>query len=279
MAVAQTLCGWGALGEAKIGLGDNLMATGFARGALARGKRIAFGDGKRLIWDTLSAGIFQRNPNICRPGQEHSSSAEWVHFYRGNRLYNKQGNGRWIWNYDFRPIPGEMFFAREELQFADNMRPGFIVIEPNVPANKSVAPNKHWPTDRYEEVARRLVNDGHVVVQLKHGAPYKLKSASSIHSPNFRNALALLQKASLYIGPEGGMHHGAAAVGIPAVVLFGGFIPPQVTGYDTHTNLTGNATEACGSLKRCDHCRQAMEAIDVDQVYEAAKGHLRRRAA
>lgn len=258
------------------------MATGFARGALARGKRIAFGDGKKLIWDTLSAGIFHGNPNIAKPGQERNSNIEWVPFYRGNRLYNTQSETvprRWIWNYDFRPIPGEMFFSREELNFADRMRPGFIVIEPNVPIYKSVAPNKQWPAERYEEVARRLVADGHVVVQLKHGAPISLKSASSIHSPNFRNALAMLQRASLYIGPEGGMHHGAAAVNVPGVVLFGGFIPPQVTGYDTHTNLTGNSTEACGSLKKCDHCIAAMRSIEVEEVYEAAMVHLRRRAA
>lgn len=262
-----------------MGLGDNLLGTGFARGARARGKQIAFGDGKKLIWDTLSAGIFHGNPNICKPGHEHHPSTEWVPFYRGNRLYNTQGNGRWIWNYDFRPIPGEMFFSKEETVPAGHMPRGFIVIEPNVPVFKSVAPNKEWPVDRYEEVARRLVADGHVVVQLKYGGRNNLKSASSVHSPNFRVALALLQRASLYIGPEGGMHHGAAAVGVPGVVLFGGFIPPQVTGYDTHTNLTGKATEACGSFNKCDHCIDAMRSIDVDEVYDAAIGHLGRRAA
>lgn len=262
-----------------MGLGDNIMATGMARGAVARGKRIAFGDGKKLIWDTLSAGIFHGNPNIARPGQERNSNVEWIPFYRGNRLYNKQGNGRWLWNYDFRPTPGEIFFSHEELHYAEQMRPGFIIIEPNVPIYKSVAPNKEWPAERYEEVAKRLVSAGHVVIQLKHGGKHNLRSASSVHSSNFRKALALLQRASLYIGPEGGMHHGAAAVNVPGVVLFGGFIPPQVTGYDTHTNLVGNATEACGSLKKCDHCIAAMQSIEVDEVYEAAIGHLRRKAA
>lgn len=264
-----------------MGLGDNLMATGFARGAKARGKRIAFGDGKKLIWDIHSREIFQGNPNICWSGHERGINTEWIPFHRGNRLYNKLGDDRdrWIWNYDFRPIPGEMFFNNEEIKSAAQMPRGFIIIEPNVPAQKGCAPNKQWPVDRYEEVARRLVAAGHMVVQLKHGGPNNLKAASSVHSANFRRALALLQRAALYIGPEGGLHHGAAAVNVPGVVLFGGFIPPQVTGYDTHTNLTGNAREACGSLRRCDHCLSAMRSIEVDEVYEAAMAHLRRRAA
>jgi hypothetical protein len=66
------------------------------------------------------------------------------------------------------------------------------------------------------------------------------------------------------------MHHGAAAVGTPAVVIFGGFIPPAVVGYDMHVNLTGGA-EACGSLNKCLHCRAAMEKISVEEVYQAVK--------
>jgi hypothetical protein len=47
-----------------------------------------------------------------------------------------------------------------------------------------------------------------------------------------------------------------------------------VTGYDTHTNLTGGA-EACGSLAPCNHCKEAMARIHVLTVYEAAQAHLR----
>jgi hypothetical protein len=71
------------------------------------------------------------------------------------------------------------------------------------------------------------------------------------------------------------MHHGAAAMNIPAVVLFGGFVPPAVTGYDSHTNLTGGAEFACGSFRYCEHCIAAMKAISVDEVVTAALEHLR----
>jgi hypothetical protein len=82
-----------------------------------------------------------------------------------------------------------------------------------------------------------------------------------------------MSRAALYIGGEGGLHHGAAAVGVGGVVLFGGFIPPEVTGYATHANLTGGA-EACGSLDPCRHCAAAMQAIGVDEVLEHAMARL-----
>lgn len=261
-----------------MGYGDELMATGMARGARARGKRIAFGDGQRIIFSPWSEMVFRGNPNIAHPGEERSGDLEWIAHHKGNRLYNSVSpdRKRWIWNLRFRPIPGELFFSDEELRFASGLPAGFVLVEPNVPWKKSCAPNKDWGATRYARVALELAKQGHRIVQFGYaGAAHRLTYAKHVMPPTFRHALAVLARASLYIGPEGGLHHGAAAVGIPAVVLFGGFIPPQVTGYDTHTNLTGGAI-ACGKLKRCEHCINAMNAISVDQVVAHAQEHLKK---
>jgi ADP-heptose:LPS heptosyltransferase len=177
---------------------------------------------------------------------------------------------------EFRPTPGELFFSEDELAFAKSVGTGFVVIEPNVPGHKSVAPNKDWGAARYKWVASVLALGHHVIQMVYEAGRVCLSSAEPIKAPTFRHALAVLSRAALYIGPEGGLHHGAAAVGIPAVVLFGGFIPPQVTGYPTHTNLTGG-TDACGSLNACPHCREAMAAIGVEQVLIAARHYLPER--
>lgn len=256
-----------------MGLGDNLMATGMARGAHARGKRLAFGDGHRIIWDQHSELVFRGNPNIAPPGSEGARDLEWRAFYKGHRIYNKPDGKRWTWNYDFRPVPGEMFFSADEQAFADKCGRGFVLIEPNVPQFKSCAPNKQWAVDRYQSVASQLLKSGHAVRQFLYPGAVRLNGVTGITTPSFRHALAVLHNADLYVGPEGGLHHGAAAVGIPGVVLFGGFVPPQVTGYATHTNLTGGAT-ACGSLKRCRHCLDAMIRISVDEVFGACQKHL-----
>lgn len=259
-----------------MGLGDNLMATGMAKGAAQRGKRIAFGNGSNIIWDQYSEQIFQGNPNIARPGSERDGDLEWIQFHKGSRIYNKHDhvNDRWIWNYSFRPTPGEIFFTDKELSFAQRAAPNdFVLIEPYVPAYKGCAPNKTWPFDRYLNVVQLLKRKGYNVQQFRHNGG-ALAGVGTIQAPSFRHALAVLSRASLYIGPEGGLHHGAAAVGVSAVVIFGGFIPPQVTGYDSHINLTGGVDHFCGSLTRCQHCVDAMTAIKTKHVYDAAKRFL-----
>lgn len=259
-----------------MGFGDEIMATGMARGAKDRGKRIAFGDGERIIFSPWSEQIFRHNPNIAHPGDERDGDIEWIRHHKGHRLYNSMNASRtrWVWNMDFRPIAGEVLFDEHELRFAEEIGSGFIVLEPNVPWHKSVAANKDWGAQKYKAVAAELAGEGREVVQFsyQHGRVV-CAGARQVKAPSFRHALAALARAALYIGPEGGLHHGAAAVGVPAVVLFGGFIPPEVTGYSTHTNLTGGAM-ACGKLTRCSHCRAAMGAISVEKVLRSAHRHL-----
>ncbi len=262
-----------------MGIGDNLMATGLARGAAKRGKRIAFGDGQKLIWDQFSADIFRHNDNIATPRTENKPDVEWIPFYKGNRIYNRQGDGCWIWNLDFHATRGEIVFDGRERRDGKRYGHDFILIEPNVEVWKSVAPNKDWGFKRYQRVATKLKGAGHRVIQFNFGSGRPTLSGVEIaRSHSFRDALAIMSHASLYIGPEGGLHHGAAAVGIPAVVLFGGFIPPSVTGYETHTNLTGGA-EPCGRYTPCEHCKVAMAAIGEDEVLAAARHYLERPAA
>jgi ADP-heptose:LPS heptosyltransferase len=260
-----------------VGFGDQLLGTGMARGARDRGKKVALGDRKKIIWDKHSAEVFRDNPNLAKPGSERDQNVEWVEFYKGHRLYNRQGSDRWIWNMDFRAVPGELFFNGNERRNGRRYGKGFVLIEPDVPSWKSVAPNKDWGRSKYQALADKLNTDGHRLVQFRHekSGP-ALRGVEQLRTMNFRDSLAILSQASLYIGPEGGTHHGAAAVGRPAVVLFGGFIPPDVTGYEAHKNLTGGA-EACGSLRACPHCRAAMDAITVEEVFSAALESLNGR--
>lgn len=251
-----------------MGFGDNLMATGLARGAASRGKHVALGDGKKIIWDHHSLSIFQSNPNLAFPGQETRPDVEWINHYKGHRLYNKQSEGRWEWNYDFSPTPGEMFFSDQELHHAQRGGRNFVLVEPNLPRWKAVSYNKEWGFYRYQTLVALLKKHELKVVQFVYGNEPVVPGAIGMKTSSFRDAVSVMAHAALYVGPEGGLHHAAAAVGIPAVVLFGGFVPPSVTGYATHVNLTGGA-EACGSLHKCDHCRAAMAAISVEEVVTA----------
>ena len=261
-----------------MGHGDELLASGFARGARHRGKRIAFGDGHRIIWGPHSEAVFKHNPNVARPGSERDSDIEWVGFYKGSRSYHLGVTAtNWIYNMAFRPMQGELYFDRaESILAAEQAVCGdFILIEPNTPPEKPQCVNKQWSYFRFQEIADLLRRRGHDVVQLVYpSARYRIAGARHIETRDFRGACGVLSHAALFIGGEGGMHHAAAALNVPGVVIFGGYTPVELTGYPMHINLAGNSSVACGSLFRCEHCLDALDSITVAEVERHALGLL-----
>lgn len=259
-----------------MGYGDEILGSGLARGAHARGKKIAFGDGKKIIWSPFCSECYENNPNVAWPGQEKHGNVEWIPFHVGSRHYSTLNAARdkWLWNYNYRVTPGEFFFSDIEQTLAKNIAPGFIVIEPNLAWQKAVVVNKDWGATNYLELARRLMHRGYRLVQFKHkNTRREIGGAEIIARPRFRECIAIMSRAALYVGAEGGMMHACAAVGLKAVVLFGGWSPPQVVGYPWHANIVGS-DEACGNVNPCKHCREAMERISVDEVEQAALGQL-----
>jgi len=210
-----------------------------------------------------------------------AGDVEWIAWFKGSRHYSKQVGNRWVFNWDFRVQPGEFFFSSGDQMVVDKLKlpKHFIVVEPHCKRHLLVRGeylvNKTWSFLRYQDVVDALWAEGHRVVQFVYGSIPRLRNAYHIETQNFRSAAAILARATAYVGAEGGLHHAAAATGVPAVVLFGGWLPPQVLGYDTHTNLTGGETEACGLLKPCPHCAAAMDRITADEVINAAHAILK----
>lgn len=256
-----------------MGYGDEIIGSGLARGAWTRGKRIAFGDGKRIIWSRQAHEIYRNNMNVAPPGSEGADDLEWIAFYKGRRIYGHVERDHWVFH-PWQPLRGEIYFAEgEEAAVLNTLPRGLpvapVVIEPTVkPLGACVGDNKQWPVDRYMAVKEALHRAGEWVVTLGPDAQCPI-GAQRLVTPTFRSALVILKHAKLYIGPEGGLHHAAAAFGIPAVVIFGGFNSPGSTGYPWHTNLTAGG-EPCGMIAPCPHCAEAMRSISVERVVEAA---------
>ena len=255
-----------------MGFGDAIMATARARGFHAQGKLAAFGDGRRIKWTNYCDDIFANNPNIARPGAEGKQNLVWFPHYKKHLVYCKYDGlkHRYVWNYDFSAEPGELFFndPGNRLPLASK---SYIVIEPNVAWQRTVNVNKDWGAGKYEKVAKALIERGHTIVQCIHGnSRRKIPGAYYAVTATFHEAIQIMSDASLFIGPEGGNHHAAAAIGVPAIILWGGWSPPETMGYKTQIKLTGGATEACGITYPCSHCRGAFDNISIDEVYHAA---------
>jgi ADP-heptose:LPS heptosyltransferase len=170
----------------------------------------------------------------------------------------------------YRATPGELYLSAAETQAAaQTVRPlaarglPLVSIEPHV----AFGPNKQWPLPRWQAVvaARR---DRVSFVQPAYGLPV-LGGVTPVPS-SFRGYCAVLAGCAAHVGAEGGLHHAAAALARPAVVLFGGRIHPRITGYDGHVNLYVDAPGSpCGMVAPCEHCRRCLEAISVEMVVDA----------
>ena len=72
--------------------------------------------------------------------------------------------------------------------------------------------------------------------------------------------------------PEGGLHHAAAALSTPAVVIYGGFVSPVNMGYEGQVALYRphrHDGEPCGLRVPCEGCIAAMDGIAVETVAAA----------
>jgi ADP-heptose:LPS heptosyltransferase len=265
-----------------VAYGDAIMATGRVRGLHAQGKVAAFGDPiiKKLLWTKYCENVFKYNPNIFKPGENgRQSDVVWFKHYKKDHPFLVHDNNKarrfYLWNYKFKAVPGEFFFAANETLGLSIEKP-YIIIEPNVALYRGpVNINKDWGEGKYEQVAKALVEHGHMVMQCIHdNSQRKISNVHHVPTATFRDAMRIMMHARLVIAPEGANHHAAAALNIPAVIVWGDWSPPKVVGYEGQTYLQGGGTEACGNWDPCSHCRATFDRITVDEVYQAAIGVL-----
>ena len=166
----------------------------------------------------------------------------------------------------YKPYPADLKITDLDLsRFGD-----FIFIEPHTKTLTS-ANNRDWGWENFCELVARVPFR---FVQPFYGL-HVLPGVEPLRTNTFLDAVAVLRQARTGVMAEGGLMHAAAAVGVPSVVIFGGFISPENTGYDMHSNLFAGG-EPCGHRFPCPHCREAMKLITVDQVAEALSQKLRR---
>ena len=240
-----------------MGLGDWLMASGDAKEANERtGKKVKLGNGVTMFLDNQ---IFANNPRMA---SNSDTDVVWVKNYQGHRPYLKgTKDGRLLFNDDYKPRVGEVYFNQLEQKSIKKIDKDYIVVEPNVKKIYAHTVNKAW--HGWEQL-------------FKHDLPWLQLGDVSVdrytnwkETATFRDALQVLSKAKLFVGTDGGLHHAAAALGIPSVVIWTGFTSPRHLGYDTHRNIHDNS-EPCGTYDSvCQHCLLKSKAITVEQVLDA----------
>ena len=267
-----------------MGYGDDLMITGEVK-TLRKSypnAKFVIGNGNRSWW----SDIFLGNTSVIQSDQiKDFQKVIWIKNYPGHRpyrIYNLPNHReKYQWNENHKAERGEIFFSNEELKNVDKIfksikseldaKKKMVHIEPNVKIKKGHI-NRDWGFEKWQYVVNEL-KEKILFIQTSFGDQKILNNVLNIKNINFRNACAIMSKTDLFIGTEGGMHHAAAALNLNAIVIFGGFINPKITGYEIHKNIYINdKLSPCGSKYECDHCKKCMNDIKINNViYEIKK--------
>jgi hypothetical protein len=224
------------------------------------GRRAVFGNGKNPVWSI----VWENNPKIAGTS---GPDTDWIPDFPGHRPYIERiEKDRYVFREDFRAPYGRIYLSQQERDWADREAPKeYILVEPHIKdsvTSLKLGANKAW--NGWDELLKLDMP------WLQIGEGTKPAKTRFLQTGNVRNALSVVAKAKLVITTDGMLHHAAAALGVPAIVLWGGVVSPKILGYPTHINIW-NGAKPCGSYAHvCPHCREAMDSISVDQV----KKHL-----
>ena len=142
----------------------------------------------------------------------------------------------------------------------------------------SWTPNKEWPDEYWDDLLARLAARA-TVVEVGATAPGSAASPDGSYvdlrgRTTLPELVAAIAAADLLVTPETGTMHVAAAVGTPAVVIYGGYIDPVATGYPGNINLYSPVECApCWLRTPCPYGKKCLHQITPDQV-EAAVDRL-----
>lgn len=248
-----------------MGIGDELIAVGQAKRMFRKEpkRRVCIVNHENVArWHP----VFDGSPYIIHPSEPRLRDDTYQRLMNcpGHRPYiARKSMERWYWQ-DFSCEPADLFFSEPESVVGQHYA-GRVILEPGLKARASV--NKDWGRARWEVLAKLLTSAGVRIAQVgpPQDPPRLLPGAEWIKTTDFRYAAAVLAHSRGAVLHEGGLHHAAAAVACPSVVIFGGFISPRQTGYGSQVNLfTGK--EPCGYRVPCEHCKKAMAAITPEQV-------------
>jgi ADP-heptose:LPS heptosyltransferase len=210
--------------------------------------------------------VWDLNPRIARPEERGNFQVLEARGKDNLRPYHtNKTDKKWTYNLSFRADRGEIYFSQAELDFGEKHK-GLVIIEPNIKPKAS--PNKQWPNEYWVELIGIFKRIGIRATQLGVVGTRKIVDVDFIETKNFRHACSVIASAKMCVLPEGGLHHAAAAVNTQAVVIFGGFTPVELTGYEGHINLGVSLGDACGMRVPCPHCNNEMRKITPEIVAE-----------
>ena len=276
-----------------MGLGDDLMITAHASEIKKKypERQIIIGNiAKKQAYHSI---IYENNPNIANCNNlDYSKPIHIIDYHPGNRPYinyekTKKLN-RYIWNNNFKPKAGQIFFSKEEKFKANqifnsaknywktknksNKFKAVIFLESSSTKLNDIQfglkqQNLSWGHENWQKLVNKISNT-YLIIQSCHKQTLKLDGVYVTDDLSFRLSSAVMNKCDLFLGAHGGFAHVAAALEKSAIIYFGGWAPPEILGYQTHKNIYfKNDSSPCGMFsKKCIHCEEARKKITPNLI-------------
>jgi ADP-heptose:LPS heptosyltransferase len=182
-----------------------------------------------------------------------------------------------------------LYFSEEERAVFDGFlkgsgvaRKGYLVLEPHSKADW-FGDLRAWPFDKWKELVGKLrgvLPSEIALVQV--GVPGKELLPGVLDWTglgSFRQAALALESSALFLGTEGGLMHAAAAVGAPAVILYGCVTLPEYSGYPERHRVICHYLPCApsGARGKCSCGGESMKGISVEEVLDACRGMLEQK--
>ena len=138
---------------------------------------------------------------------------------------------------------------------------------------------KHWPTERFGEVAREMllrvsdcvVNAGSGNTSLAARVVAASDGAARIAACDVAQLVALIRRTDLFLGGDSGPTHLAAALAVPLVALFGPTDPARNGPWGPGAKIVLRDAASVTSYKHADTLDPGLTNISTKAVVEALK--------
>lgn len=158
-------------------------------------------------------------------------------------------------------------------QLTSRKRPRIAIHSSCLNARYPIA-NKQWPIEHLQAVANSLASHADLV-QFGSAQDPRLNGTKDRRGGTLLDAAHELADCNLFVGLVGFFMHLARAVECPAVIVYGGREPPEITGYSCNINLASQMPCApCWYYSQCAYDPKCLTEITPEVVVDAVQQFL-----
>lgn len=258
-------------------LGDNLMLSFLAKEIKRHNPEI------RVAIETAIPDLFINNPHIEKVYTDKVAAK----YYKLQYKIEKQTKNHILDQIAVTYSPAlqdverhvHLFLSESEVSYAKKNFPEKYIVM-GVEGKQSFASNrKEWGLDRFQELCDSFSN--YNIIQTGGKSDTLLDNVTDARGMSLRETGALIFNSLTGIFLEGGLMHLANAVNRESVIIFGGALDPEITGYDNNINIsTSPKCSPCfTSHQPMDRCETmiCMKEISVDRVANAVRQLIKSR--